>query len=234
MTKDVTIVSEPSFLSVIDKIASTPGMNPDIIHKMIDAQERVMAKQAEIEFNQAMARLQAVLPVIRHGAQIKHGDRVISTYAKHEDIEAVIRPLYSAEGFSFSFNSELKDGIEIYYGKLSHAAGHSVTAEMRLPADTSGAKNAIQAKGSTISYARRYLVTMLLNLVTSGEDDDGMAGGAATIDDVQAAEIEKLIEDVKADRVGFLKYMKADSVPEIKNADYPKAIAALKAKGAKK
>ena len=68
----------------------------------------------------------------------------------------------------------------------------------------------------------------------SGEDDDGMAGGAATIDDAQSAEIEKLITDVAADRAGFLKYMKAASVSEIKNVDYPKAISALKAKGAKK
>jgi hypothetical protein len=48
---------------------------------------------------------------------------------------------------------------------------------MTLPLDTSGSKNNVQAVGSSTSYGKRYTATLLLNIRTKGEDDDGHAGG---------------------------------------------------------
>ena len=157
-----------SLMPVLEKALANPSADMSIIEKMLDAQERMMTKQAEIDFNQAMSRLQPKMPMIGKASK-GHNTK----YAKYEEIEEKIRPLYTAEGFSISYNSKRTDQGTLYIGKLSHVGGHHQTAEMLLPADTSGSKNAIQAVGSTMTYARRYLLCMLLNVITCNEDFDG-------------------------------------------------------------
>ncbi|WP_375622766.1 MULTISPECIES: ERF family protein [unclassified Bartonella] len=41
------------------------------------------------------------------------------------------------------------------------------------PFDATGSKNNIQAVGSTLTYARRYLLGMLLNVARKEDDTDG-------------------------------------------------------------
>lgn len=217
-------------LAVIERAAGNPDVDVLKMEKLLEMAERVKTKDAEISFIQAMTRLQPQLPVIKHTAKIRHNKNLISTYAKYEDIDVVIKPLYSAEGFSVSFNSKRnEDSTVTYSGTLSHKDGHSKTAEMVLPADTSGAKNSIQAIGSTISYAKRYLVAMLFNLVTAGEDDDAKTA-VETIDTEQAANIDSMIRDGGFDRQKFLDYMGIDDVRQIRAKDQQKALNSLRGK----
>lgn len=235
MANEITTTPPANFMTIIQNAISNPAMTAEVLHSLIDANERIMKNQAEIDFNQAMTRLQKVLPIIHQKSEIKHGDKLIAKYAKYDEIDKIIRPLYSAEGFSLSFNSKAVDNHIIYYGTVAHASGYSRTAEMILPADTSGAKNGVQAQGSTLSYAKRYLVMMLLNLVTTGEDDDGNASGAATVTEKQVEDMEALILKAGADRANFLEYFKVDNVNELPRKDYDRAMAMLKAKaGVKK
>ena len=225
------------FLSVIQSVVENPNMNPDVIHRLIDAQERVMGKNAEISFNQAMSRLQPQLPRIEKRGKIdfvskKDNTRQTTPYAKYEDIDAAIRPLLAGEGFSLSFNTEFGDHGVTAYGTLAHREGHHRTASIRLPLDTSGSKNNIQAMGSTISYAKRYLVGMLLNIVTVDEDDDGVMGGLDPIDDTQRAEIEALIKRTDTETAKFCEAMGFDDIETMHKRDYKKAVNALKAKEA--
>ena len=68
---------------------------------------------------------------------------------------------------------------------------------MVLPVDTSGSKNGVQAVASSVSYGKRYTAGLLLNITTTGEDDDGN-GPAATVTprvtSAQAAQIAMLLE----------------------------------------
>jgi hypothetical protein len=195
--------------------------------------ERIMAKQAEIDFNQAMAKLQTKLPIIHQASQIKHGDKLIAKYAKYEDIDRQIRPLYVGEGFSLSYDSQkLADGSIQYTGKVSHVAGHSITAEVILPADESGAKNKVQAQGSSITYAKRYLLTMLLNLVFTGEDDDASSLGKP-VDDADTTEIKELMKKHKVDTDKFLEFFNIKKIEDMQKKDFKKAISMIKAKEVK-
>lgn len=224
------MTEQSTMLSIIEKASTSKDVNVDNLKAMLDMQERIMNKNAEIAFNQAMTRLQPKLPAIKKDAKIKHNGKLISTYAKYEDIDRIIRPLYIEEGFSVSFNSKKNaDGSVTYYGTLAHVEGHSRTAEIDLPADTSGAKNAVQAKGSTMTYAQRYLVGMLFNLVFTDLDDDGRASNKM-ISDEQVAEINSLIKNTGTDSARFVKFMAVDSVENILAKDYQKAINALNAK----
>jgi len=219
--------TENTMLAVIERVASLPDVDVLKLQAMLDMQERVMQKNAEIAFNQAMARLQPALPVIRKTSKAHN-----SKYAKFEKIESLVRPLYTAEGFSMSYDVERNaDGTETYVGTVSHVDGHKKQARLTLPPDTSGSKNNIQAKGSTVSYARRYLLCMLLNIVTS-DDDDGDSR-TTKINQKQANEINAKIAEVGANKAGFLKYMRVESVDAIPEADFQKAMTALNEKSKK-
>jgi hypothetical protein len=219
----------------MDVIIAKAMENGDVatLEKLLSMNERIMAKQAEIDFNQAMAKLQTKLPIIHQASQIKHGDKLIAKYAKYEDIDRQIRPLYVGEGFSLSYDSQkLADGSIQYTGKVSHVAGHSITAEVILPADESGAKNKVQAQGSSITYAKRYLLTMLLNLVFTGEDDDASSLGKP-VDDADTTEIKELMKKHKVDTDKFLEFFNIKKIEDMQKKDFKKAISMIKAKEVK-
>jgi hypothetical protein len=164
-----------SMLSFIERAAKDESVDVAKFQGLLDIQERIMNKNAEIAYNQAMTRLQRKLPLIHKKGMIefidKNGVKRLTPFAKYEDIDRAIRPLYLEEGFHVGFDTKQDDKVFLRCS-ISHETGHSKSAEMKLPLDTSGSKNNLQAAGSTISYGKRYLVCMLLNIVTTDEDDD--------------------------------------------------------------
>lgn len=232
------------FLEVISIAARDQNVDVAKLHGLIDVQERLLNKQAEINFNNALADMQAVMPTIKKDGRIVHKDKVtgkdvvISTYAKYETIDKVIRPLLQQFGFSLRYNTKTIDGKIIVTGTLAHRDGHSITDEIPLTIESGGAKNNVQGVGSTISYGQRYLVKMLLNLVFEDEDDDGQKAGFVAISDDQASEIKGLIErlsksGVSIDVKKFLEYVGSESVDMIALKDYDRAIQALRKKEVK-
>lgn len=227
----VTAPTTANFLEVIKQAALDPNVDVQKMHGLLDVQERMMNKQAEINFNNALGDLQANLPRIKKDAKIVHKGQLISTYAKYETIDEIIRPLLIARGFSLRFNSRESNGKVIITGTLAHRDGHSITDEIPLSLDSSGAKNNVQGVGSTISYGKRYLVGMLLNLVFEGEDDDGMAAGQGpTITAEQAATIKGLIEKTNSDTKQFLNWLGIPNVDAMPATYYDRAFQTLKRK----
>lgn len=223
-----------NFLSVITQAAMDPSVDPAKMHGLLDVQERMMNKQAEMDFNADFAGLQGELPRITKDARIVHSGKLISTYATYEKIDEVIRPLLIKHGFGLRFNSEVEangKGV-IITATLSHKRGHSITDRIPLGYDTSGAKNNVQGVGSTIAYGKRYLVGMLLNLVFEGEDDDGAKSGYQPITDQQAETIKELVRETGTDTQKFLNLMVsgAKSIDEIALKDYNRVYNALLSK----
>lgn len=226
----ITDTSPQAMLQIVARAASDPNIDVEKMERLLGVQERMMAKQAEINFNRSLSTLQENLPRIRKTGQIKMKGVVQSTFAKYEDIDDVIRPLLIQNGFSLRFNSRESNGKVVITGTLAHRDGHSITDEIPLSIDASGSKNNVQGVGSTISYGKRYLVGMLLNLVFCGEDDDGQSAGYVPISDEQAAEIKDLLKETGADVKRFLEYMDAENVDVIAAKDYHRAISALNRK----
>jgi hypothetical protein len=229
--------SEPSgFMAVIERLAMNKDVDVEKLERMMAMNERMMAKQAEIEFNQALTRLQKVLPTVLKKGAIEFEDKNKvqrhTPYARYEDIDEAIREHLLNEGFSLSFDTEWGQEGATIFGTLSHVGGHSKTARLRLPLDSSGSKNNLQAMGSTIAYGQRYLVKMLLNIVTKGEDDDGDRGGSPRITEEQERTIEEWLSETKGDKKALLKFARAKSIGDIKASEYDKIIALFKKKGA--
>lgn len=222
-------------LALIERMATNKDVDADKMGKLVDMQIKIMDKQAEMDFNKALARMKPRLPKISKRGMIEFVDKNNNTrrtpYAKYEDIQEAIQPLLTDEGFSLSFNSVYQNNAPtLYECTLSHENGHNKTISMPLPLDTSGSKNNLQAGGSTISYAQRYLVKMMFDLIFEGEDNDG---NGECITEHQAKEIKDMLKKTGADVKKFLTFVHAASVDEMLAGDYKKAINLLKAKEAK-
>jgi hypothetical protein len=117
---------------------------------------------------------------------------------------------------------------------LTHTSGQQM---MFGPLEMPAMKFDAQGLGSAATYARRYALMSALCIV-GDEDDDGNAAtknnGAtkpiATITESQVADLDALIEEVKADRSKFLKHLKIVKLQEILAANYGTVVQMLEAK----
>ncbi len=182
-----------AMLQVFERAVINPDIDLDKMIQLYTFQKEVMADQARITFNEDFAQMQAELPVIMQSGEIRHGDKLISKYAKYEDIMRSIQPVMSRWGFSVSFAVVSEQNQMVIRATLGHRAGHELQTSMTLPFDTSGAKNNVQSIGSTISYGKRYTLNALINIVTEGEDTDG-EGLHVKIDEEAASDIENLLK----------------------------------------
>lgn len=162
-------------LAVISRAATDPACDISKMERLLDMQERVMARDAEMAFYAAMAELQDQMPTIRKEGEIKVNGTVRSRYARFEDILGQTKPLLKQHGFSVAFKSQFVEGQLEITGTLSHKLGHHESTTMRLPFDDTGSKNNVQAIGSSVSYGKRYVYCMLLNINITEDDDDGNA-----------------------------------------------------------
>ena len=165
----ITPASESvAMMKVIERVAMSPDVDIAKLEKMLDMQERILDRNAKQAFTADLAEMQIQLPrVVEYGEG--HNK---AKFAKLEDINDSIRPTLHKYGFAITFRVKHEGAMILITTVLSHRQGHSEETTMQLPADTSGAKNAVQAVGSTISYGKRYGICALLNIST-GDDNDG-------------------------------------------------------------
>lgn len=165
-------------LDRLEYLALRPEIDVGKLQALLDVQERVLGQRKEIAFTEAFSALAAELPRVRktgHAHVVtKSGGKMAYSYAKWDDMDAALRPLLIKHGFSLSFATACgpRPGTVVVRGVLAHREGASRTGEMELPFDASGGKNPVQGVGSALSYGRRYVAVMLLNIVVEDDDDD--------------------------------------------------------------
>jgi hypothetical protein len=203
---DVVPISKPGELSETTsrasvRFASLAGMVSDpncdpakfaafaaIVYQEEDRE--IARKEREAEYLWKIAHnkvVQEMPPVIRDAPNTQTKSR----YAKYESIARLLKPIYTKHGFSLSFNdvaSEDSDKItiecEVSHIGAPHCGGF--TKKFRLPGriDNRGINGAVNktdlhGMASTITYLRRYLVTLIFDVTSENEDDDGNAGGGS-------------------------------------------------------
>lgn len=203
-------------LEVIARAARDPSVDIDKLERLIAVQERVQAQQAKVAFTEAKLAMRPELPEITMRGHIIIRDKNDQTkitqdtpFARFEDIHAAVMPILTKYGFDLSFKNGLgPDGKVRVTTILDHRGGHSEETYFDLPHDSSGSKNAVQAVGSSTSYAKRYGVLSILNIRVAGEDDNATTAIApAPISVKQYDELQKLIIATQSDTERFEKYL---------------------------
>ncbi len=227
--------AEPTPLQVIQQAIQT-GADPAVIHSLIDAQERMMRNDAEQKYNQAMVRTQSEIKPVFKGAS---NPQTHSRYAKYEDMHRDIWPTVTENGFSVMYSqgeASKPDMIRINATVL-HEAGHSKDFFVELPADDRGIKGQqnktdLHGVGSTFSYGRRYLESMIFAISFTDEDTDGNRE-IPTVTDEQVAELLKLTEEAGMEAHEVCELMKINILEELPQNRFPGVVRALKLRAAK-
>lgn len=213
-------------LDGITRAALDPNVNVEKLERLLGIQERLLADHRKTAFRAALARLQEKLPQItKAGVILDKEGRARNKFAKYDDIDAVVRPMCAEEGFSFSFDSKSAGALIEFTCTMAHRDGHAETKTLSLPVDAGAGRNAVQSIGSTTSYARRYLLSMHLNIVTRDEDDDGQgAAGNEPITREQAAELHRQLIEAGGDPGRFVKWLGVEAIENVRVSQYARAL----------
>ena len=211
--------------------AMKEGMDLEKLEKFMLLQEKHEANQARKAYSQAMAAFKANPPEIEKDRNVAYGNTKYS-HATLGNVTDKINSALSQHGLSAGWITKQEGKGVTVTCRISHVLGHSEETSLTADLDTSGAKNAIQALGSTISYLERYTILALTGLATHDGMDNDAVSDPVYVDDKQLSTIIDFINSKSVDMAKFLLYMGAESVEKIIATDYNKAITALKsAKG---
>jgi hypothetical protein len=171
-----------AWLAMIERAAKDPAVDLAKLERMLELRSQEHARVAAQQYRAAMADCQAAMEPIRTDAINTHANN--AKYATLAAVDAVARPIYTAHGFALSFDTDdcqKPDHVRVVC-HVHHAAGHAETFHLDMPCDGKGAKGTTMmttthAVASAISYARRYLLSMVFSLCVEKDDDGNAAAG---------------------------------------------------------
>lgn len=224
-----------ALISMIARASADPNVSIDKMERLFAMHKEMAAEKRKTEYQAAMALAQAEIgPVVKD----RKNEHTKSMYATLEAVDAAIRPIYTAHGFSLSFDAPdvTEKGLLISCDVL-HSSGHSEHKTLLGALDTvgpSGTRNKtdIQGLGSTVSYLRRYLTCMVFNVTVKNEDKDGNKT-AQTINAAQYVELTEKLELVKGDPEKFAELFRVQSLTEIPASRFDDAIRKIELKSQK-
>jgi hypothetical protein len=157
-------------------LAVTKDLDIDKLAKLMELQKEYNADLARKAFFHALTDFQSKSPELRKTKNVQfktsNGGTTEYAYAPLAVIVRQIKPI--CRECSLSYRWEIKDtkeSIEVTC-IVTHSDGHSERTTMSASPDTSGGKNAIQARGSAIEYMKRYTLIGALGLSTADTDID--------------------------------------------------------------
>lgn len=208
------------------ELAITQGAGVDQLGKLMDLQERWQAQQSKELFFQALSKFQHECPPINK-SKGGYDDRYF--YAPLDKTTEIIKPVLYKCGLTYRWEQQETEKQIAVNCIITHIAGHSETTQLTGEPDGSGSKNAIQARGSTVQYLRRYTLESALGISTTFIDDDACKA-VQLISEKQASDLEALISELAANKDLFLKHFKIEHLAELPGSQFKKATAMLETK----
>lgn len=193
-----------ALMKIIDRAAMDPTFDVAKLEKLLEVRERWEAAEARKAFNEAFANFKAeAIPVIKNKT-VTDGPLKNKRYAELFSVVNAVTPLLSKYGLSHSWrlSKDEKDWIEVTC-TIRHVLGHSEAVSMSGPPDAGGAKNAIQARASTITYLERYTLKAICGVAEQDDDDDGNGAGYKLNPDTMGAHLAEI--DNAADAKALMK-----------------------------
>lgn len=240
------VTESAAMMSVIERAAMNPEVDVSKMERLYEMKEKIDAKAAEAAFNVAMNKAQSEMGRISADCT---NTQTSSNYASYAQLDKALRPIYTRNGFSLSFDTgevmvegtgEAQERILPVYCFVSHEAGHTRKYHVDMDAGGKGAKGGAvmtktHAAGAAMSYGMRYLLKMIFNVAIGEDDNDGNT--YETISTEDAFRLDTEARAVGVDVPKFLKYFNVpsfDAIPieQMENAE--KAIDAKRKKNKSK
>jgi hypothetical protein len=158
----------------------------DVIERLAALQEKILLRDAEIQFNDALSRVQAEIKRVAPDLQ---NPQTSSRYASYAAIDRVIRPIYTREGMSLSFShADCPKADHVRVICYASLGAYTRNYQIDMPADGKGAKGGdvmtkTHATGAADSYAKRYLIKDIFNIAIGEADTDGNSASGGLDDE---------------------------------------------------
>lgn len=179
MNEMVPVAAQPAsdsgaLMAIISRAATDPTLDVAKLEKLLAIRAEWQAQEARQAFHSAFAAFKAEAVRIVKNKLVTDGPLKSKRYADLFAVVDAVSPALAAHGLSASWKitRDEKDWIEVAC-ILSHVAGHSEQRTMGGPPDSGGAKNAIQARASAVSYLERYTLLAALGMTAADQDHDG-------------------------------------------------------------
>ncbi len=147
------------------------GLDPETIRQLMDLSDRHAATQARMAYTQALVDLKRDLPtVLGRDKTVDFASSKGRVHYTHTSLaavmDAVTEPL-TRHGFTLAWSPATDGPLVRVTCTLTHARGHSESATLSSPSDTSGSKSPAQAIASTITLLQRYSALAILGIATA-------------------------------------------------------------------
>jgi hypothetical protein len=179
MANDITnMPAQDSMLAGLERLARDTSIPTDRITELFRLAERREQTLLKRVFNEDMNALQQVITQV---VRDKPNPAFTSRYATEEQIDRAARPEYSRFGFSIRYGTavpEVPGNIRVVC-IVAHRSGYFEEHSLEAPAvPANRGVTQLQAVGGTVTYLKRTLIRMVLNLVTSDNPEDNDGGGS--------------------------------------------------------
>jgi hypothetical protein len=166
---NIMINPESLIAKGIENNLSIEGMQ-----KLLDMRRQLKDENAREEFFKALSEFQSECPTIEKKKCVyaKNGTTVTYRYAPIEDIISQIKDTLKKFGFSYTLKTRQTDNTVTVICEAHHAAGHTESTEITVPAETSVYMSAVQNIGSATTYAKRYSFCNAFGIMTGDEDKE--------------------------------------------------------------
>lgn len=158
-------------------LAVSQGADIDKLEKLMQLQIRWEENEARKAYHVAFSAFKAEAVEVIKSTGITDGPLKGKKYADLATAVDAATPALSQHGLSatWKITKDEKDWIECRC-TITHVAGHSESTSFGGPPDAGGAKNAMQARASTLNYLQRYTFLAVTGLAAKYQDDDGNGG----------------------------------------------------------
>lgn len=221
---DAPAVAVPSMTAnpVMDMIrqAVAAGQPLDVIRELKDMAKELAADEADRAFKAAFAAFKGEVITVVRNRKVNDGPLKGRSYAELFSFVDAATPALSKHGLSHSWaiTKDEKDWIEVTC-TIEHSLGGKKQVSQGGPPDTGGAKNALQARISTVTYLERATFKAACGLAEQGDDDDGAGGTkgspAGTINAKQMDDLRELIERSGTDIEKFCATYQIDALTDL-------------------
>lgn len=206
------------------------------LKELVGLHERMEDRVARRAFFDALRKFQQECPPLEKNktANIptKGGGKYSFKYAELDVLERHVKPHLDANELAYNFDTAVDDKGALLTNicTLRHALGHSERSSFTLPTASDSAMTAQQRFSSANNFAKRQTLANVLGIsITDKEVPDEDVDPTCITDD-QVTAIEDLFRETGADRARFLKLFDAETVTDIRAADYSRAVALLEEK----
>jgi len=213
-------------MAAIDK-----GMDVATLERIMLMRKELKAEAAQAAFNEAKAKLQGELPIVKKTKTAKNKSGVkMYGFAPLEAITEQTNGPIANNGFSYSFKTEVTAERVKAFCIVTHLLGHTEITDIDVPlVSKTDIMNAPQQVAATITFAKRYAFINAFGISVADEDNDAHVDGTkpaiAPVTRDQLDSIERLAMTLELSRDYVVKRCQ-----EIYGVTYPN-ISATQAEG---